>query len=279
MPTLTQNFFKKCDEEFSDISQEEINALSWTVAQNEIKLNGSIIDEDDKVIYYMKKVHDVYKKHFDELKEYKHNSRVLQKHLENILFNKEKINNPEDFKCNHGGTFVYKLYDKIPLSVRRLDEGYLTKEDVEKALSLAFDESFVSIPDIESVYIDNKYSPLELVVDIYKNVEILKNNISVPYRDYKDGHEHIIMLSVLYNKTNLEKPNVIKKVCEEIGLTYKQLGEAIGVKEQSLRNMTSSGKITEQVEKSLDLLLENNNLKEQLKDCNTLKEVLRNLTK
>ncbi|MFY9088923.1 helix-turn-helix domain-containing protein [Arcobacter aquimarinus] len=74
-----------------------------------------------------------------------------------------------------------------------------------------------------------------------------------------------------------EEQNIVKKVCAELGITQKELAEKLGIKEQSLRNMTSSNKITEQVEKTINLLIENNDLKKQLTDYNTLKEVLKSL--
>lgn len=74
-----------------------------------------------------------------------------------------------------------------------------------------------------------------------------------------------------------EEQNIVKKVCAELGITQKELAEKLGIKEQSLRNMTSSNKITEQVEKTINLLIENNELKKQLTDYNTLKEVLKSL--
>ncbi|WP_419767228.1 hypothetical protein [Arcobacter sp.] len=73
--------------------------------------------------------------------------------------------------------------------------------------------------------------------------------------------------------------NIVKKVCEELSLTPKQLAEEIGIKEQSLRNMNSNGRITEQVEKSINLLIKNHNLKTELKNYHILKEALKNLTK
>lgn len=76
-----------------------------------------------------------------------------------------------------------------------------------------------------------------------------------------------------------EEQNIVKKVCAELGITQKELAEKLGIKEQSLRNMTSSNKITEQVEKTINLLIENNELKKQLTDYNILKEVLKNLIK
>lgn len=82
-----------------------------------------------------------------------------------------------------------------------------------------------------------------------------------------------------YNYSELLNKNIVKKVCVELGITQKELAEKLGIKEQSLRNMTSSNKITEQVEKTINLLIENNELKKQLTDYNILKEVLKNLIK
>jgi len=77
----------------------------------------------------------------------------------------------------------------------------------------------------------------------------------------------------------MAESNIVKEVCQELGITQKELANNIGIKEQSLRNMVSSGKITEQVDKAISLLLENNKLKTELYDCNILKKALKNLTK
>jgi len=78
---------------------------------------------------------------------------------------------------------------------------------------------------------------------------------------------------------NFEQDNIVKFTCKKLDLSYKELAEAIGVKEQSLRNSISNGKITLQIEKSLNLLIENHSLKEQLEDCHTFREALINFTK
>ena len=39
--------------------------------------------------------------------------------------------------------------------------------------------------------------------------------------------------------------NIVKRVCKELGLTYKQLGEAIGYSESALNNAARQEKISE----------------------------------
>ena len=72
--------------------------------------------------------------------------------------------------------------------------------------------------------------------------------------------------------------NIVKKVCKELGLTYKQLGEKIGVSESSLRSAASTGKISNQIKKAIGLYLENLELKKELQEFHTLKEMLKKWT-
>jgi len=73
--------------------------------------------------------------------------------------------------------------------------------------------------------------------------------------------------------------NIVKKTCKELGLTYRQLGEIIGYEENSLRSIASSDNISLQIQKSIALYLETKSLKEQLKELEQLKTILRNLIK
>ena len=73
--------------------------------------------------------------------------------------------------------------------------------------------------------------------------------------------------------------NIVKHTCKELGLTYKELGEAIGVKESTLNKIASTGVISEQITKAILLYLETLELKKQLEDCDILKKALKNLVK
>ena len=71
-----------------------------------------------------------------------------------------------------------------------------------------------------------------------------------------------------------EEQNIVKKVCKELGITYKQLSEKLGVSEGAINNVSSSGKISKQLEKSLELLLENESMKKDFEIINQFKKLL-----
>ncbi|HEG5891060.1 TPA: transcriptional regulator [Campylobacter jejuni] len=71
----------------------------------------------------------------------------------------------------------------------------------------------------------------------------------------------------------------IKEFCKEQGLTYKQLGELIGMTEPSVKTALSVDKISNQIEASINLLKKIKEQEQELKEFRTLKEILINLTK
>ena len=71
--------------------------------------------------------------------------------------------------------------------------------------------------------------------------------------------------------------NLIKATCKELNLTYKQLGEMIGLSEGSIKRLATSDEINTQVIKSCEMLLEIKSLKEQLSNTQTLKTALKTL--
>ncbi|EBF6045176.1 transcriptional regulator [Campylobacter coli] len=67
----------------------------------------------------------------------------------------------------------------------------------------------------------------------------------------------------------------IKDFCKEQGLTYKQLGELIGMSEGGLQNAIKKDSISDQTTKAIELLKEIEILKEQLADYENLKQLLK----
>ena len=68
--------------------------------------------------------------------------------------------------------------------------------------------------------------------------------------------------------------NIIKQACAELGITQKELAERLGVKEQSIRNASASGKITTQLESAIKLLLENDKLKKKVSRYTLIAEII-----
>ncbi|PAF46554.1 hypothetical protein BKH46_07370 [Helicobacter sp. 12S02634-8] len=77
---------------------------------------------------------------------------------------------------------------------------------------------------------------------------------------------------------NQEKePNLIKKTAKELGLTYRELGEAIGYTEGTLKTASSTNSVSPQIEKAICLFLENRELKQKIKIIQSFKEMLNTL--
>ncbi len=69
--------------------------------------------------------------------------------------------------------------------------------------------------------------------------------------------------------------NIVKKVCKELGLTYKELGEKIGYSEGAIKTAAASGKISEPMQKAIELYLKNLELEKELQEAKQIKETLK----
>jgi len=72
-------------------------------------------------------------------------------------------------------------------------------------------------------------------------------------------------------------PNLIKQVCKDLSLTYKNLSYELGYKPDTINKAASTGKVSDQLRKAIDLYLENLRLREELKDLETIKKTLQNV--
>ncbi|WP_232469999.1 hypothetical protein [Campylobacter coli] len=77
------------------------------------------------------------------------------------------------------------------------------------------------------------------------------------------------------NKMTEEKENIVKKVCKELGLTYRQLGELIGLSEGRVKQL-AIGEVGEQVEKACQMLIKIHKLEAELNEQKQLKILLKN---
>ncbi|EOG9302916.1 hypothetical protein ACLK9I_000330 [Campylobacter coli] len=72
-----------------------------------------------------------------------------------------------------------------------------------------------------------------------------------------------------------EKENIVKEVCKELGLTYRQLGELIGLSEGRVKQL-AIGEVGEQVEKACQMLIKIHKLEAELNEQKQLKTLLKN---
>lgn len=72
-------------------------------------------------------------------------------------------------------------------------------------------------------------------------------------------------------------PNIIKQVCKDLNMTYKSLALELGYKPDTINKAASTGKISDQLNKSIEFYLENLRLREELKQFELIKQTLQNV--
>jgi len=103
----------------------------------------------------------------------------------------------------------------------------------------------------------------------YRNILILKKDIVCNTADSFN-----IDAEELYEDLH---PNVIKQVCKDLSLTYKKLSFELGYKPDTINKAASTGKVSDQLSKAIELYLENLRLREELKDFDVIKQTLQNV--
>nr|DAY23117.1 MAG TPA: antitoxin [Caudoviricetes sp.] len=73
----------------------------------------------------------------------------------------------------------------------------------------------------------------------------------------------------------MSEENIVKRVCKELNLTYKQLGEAIGYSESAIKN-AGVGEASEPMKKAIELYKETLELKNKLQKAEDFKNNLKN---
>lgn len=69
--------------------------------------------------------------------------------------------------------------------------------------------------------------------------------------------------------------NLIKHTCRELGLTYKQLGEAIGYGEGAIKNSASTGNVSEPMTHAIKMYKRILELEHEVADSEAVKENLK----
>ena len=77
----------------------------------------------------------------------------------------------------------------------------------------------------------------------------------------------------------MAEENIVKKTCKELGLTYRELGERIGFGDGAIKNAGSSGKVSEQMEKAINLLIEVEALKKENRQFSQFKSLIKEISK
>lgn len=73
----------------------------------------------------------------------------------------------------------------------------------------------------------------------------------------------------------IKDENVVKATCKEFGITYRELGESIGYKPDTINKAASTGEVSDQLKKAIEMFIENVKLKKQLEAYEMLKHAIK----
>ena len=132
-------------------------------------------------------------------------------------------------KFNHGSP------ENVEEKLEKLEKTYLA------------DKSFIDEQLAKAENFPNK--------DTLKN-EIIQNNISYPLEYSDDEVNDIIGLT--------EKQNIIRRTLDEYNILMKDLASAIGMNVNTLRSQASKNDVSSQTTRSIELYIENIQLKKEL---------------
>jgi len=75
-----------------------------------------------------------------------------------------------------------------------------------------------------------------------------------------------------------KEENIVKRTCKELGLTYRELAEEIGYKSDTVNKSASTGKVSEPLEKAINMFIEIRKLQLDLEEYENLKTLLKKAT-
>ena len=110
---------------------------------------------------------------------------------------------------------------------------------------------------MDKKFIDEQLSNAEYI----ENKELLKEQINQNFTSYPLEYNNEQVKDII---GLTEKQNIIKFTCDKYDLRLKDLADAIGMKETSLRAFASNNKISKQVETAIELYAENIELKKEI---------------
>lgn len=122
------------------------------------------------------------------------------------------------------------------------------------------------------------YREEDMIDDNLEHAQILSKHWSA-FKEYSKalGVEDLSMLQEKIERVtgNPVSENMVLKVCEELGITQKELADMLGVSKPSVERW-AQGETPEQAVNQINLLLENTSLKKELKE---LKNAIKTITK
>jgi len=161
--------------------------------------------------------------------------------------------------------FTYNKRQKIILEVVK---------DIENGQVLYGIDDGLYKREIESHFMLSEEGIRSVIKSIYPNIEnAIINGIPLKKKDISE-----LAYKLTFNWVSEEKDfeqNIVKSTSYILNISYKKLGEIIGVKSDSLRNIASKEEVSEQVTKSIELYKKTLRLEEEIEKHNSIKQTIK----
>ena len=173
------------------------------------------------------------------------------------------------------------LLGSIPYDLTDSETPIYQPEIIEKYLIEHYENKADALNDIVRVLHDDKHQGNMMCVET-KSTEgnywypAIPSDISdEDYEHYHNDSDDLgLDFQIAYEYKNF---NIVKSTCKELGLTYKELGEKIGYKPDTINKAASTDKISEQLNKAIELYLKTVQQEKELQQFNTLKDTLKSI--
>lgn len=162
-----------------------------------------------------------------------------------------------------------KLFGTIPYEVINSEKAIYSAQVIEHALLDFYDNKHSVKEDVIRVIHDDKHERNVLHVYTYETSEekwigTIEDNLSLRFEIDSNAKRT--------KQSDIKNINIVESTHQKLEITYKELGEAIGYDEDSLKNIASKNEVNKRITKVIELYLETIKLKKQLKDSGISKE-------
>ncbi|MEA2073207.1 MAG: hypothetical protein U9O86_06435 [Campylobacterota bacterium] len=202
-----------------------------------------------------------------------------------------------------------KIFDKIPYEVRIIKGTFLTVAQAEEAINdvLSDTSAFFKTPSLSQIIkvkSDNVYGVYKIIVTVaqgtafpeymlnarvaeleprlvnvvfeaaeLEQVEVPKTPVST--KDIKTEPAKEVQTPQPTQSHSPQGPNFIAQVSSQLGVTYKELSELIGYETTEVVEALSSGIVSKPMRKTLELCVENVELKKEIENSKKIKDALK----
>lgn len=175
-------------------------------------------------------------------------------------------------------SYSTKLFGVIPYTLRESNKPIYNQQTIEKYLVEHYGSKEEAMQDVIEVFHDDKHCGNMVNIETksesgtfwYPKCEGDTDEELENFMHDSDSVGLIFQVAYRYR----QQDNIVKLTCKELGITYRELGEAIGYGENSVSN-ASRGEVSKAMETAIKLYVKNLELEKKLESSEKIKSILK----